>query len=71
MLKIGYEQANKYAMHTSDGRIVGYILEREGLGRSIARQFLHLHRKMEADLMNTEGKVLLKASLYCSVYLSY
>lgn len=57
---LGYEQANKYKIMDANGNNIGYIAEEEGLGKSISRQLLRTHRKMNATILNTEGDVLFK-----------
>ncbi|KAI8992309.1 Scramblase-domain-containing protein [Pilobolus umbonatus] len=57
---LGYEQANRYKIMDAQGNNLGFIAEEEGLGKSIGRQFLGTHRKMQATVLNPEGEVLFK-----------
>ncbi|GAA5804550.1 hypothetical protein HPULCUR_010050 [Helicostylum pulchrum] len=57
---LGYEQANKYKIMDASGNNIGYIAEEEGLGKSISRQLLRTHRKMNATILNPEGDVMFK-----------
>ncbi|KAG0948732.1 hypothetical protein G6F64_001867 [Rhizopus arrhizus] len=57
---LGYEQANRYKILDPQGKLLGYILEEEGLGKSISRQLLRTHRKMNATVINPEGEVMFK-----------
>lgn len=57
---LGYEQANRYKMMDPQGNHVGYIAEEEGLGKSISRQLLRTHRKMNATVLNLQGEVVFK-----------
>lgn len=57
---LGYEQANRYKILDPQGNLLGYILEEEGLGKSISRQLLRTHRKMNATVINPEGEVMFK-----------
>ncbi|CEP07820.1 hypothetical protein [Parasitella parasitica] len=57
---LGYEQANRYKIMDPQGNHIGYIAEEEGFGKSISRQFLRTHRKMNATILNTQGEVAFK-----------
>ncbi|KAI7864715.1 Scramblase-domain-containing protein [Mucor mucedo] len=57
---LGYEQANKYKIMDANGNHLGYIAEEEGFGKSISRQLLRTHRKMNATILNLEGDVMFK-----------
>lgn len=57
---LGYEQANKYKIMDPNGTHLGYIAEEEGFGKSISRQLLRTHRKMNATILNPEGEVMFK-----------
>lgn len=57
---LGYEQANRYKIMDPQGNHIGYIAEEEGLGKSISRQFLRTHRKMNATIFNTQGEIIYK-----------
>jgi hypothetical protein len=57
---MGFEQANRYAIKNEEGHDVGYIVEEDSFGLSLFRNFLHSHRKMNAMILDTQGKVLLK-----------
>ncbi|UZJ52058.1 hypothetical protein CBS101457_001378 [Exobasidium rhododendri] len=58
---LGFEQANRYAINTTQGEPVGYLAETEKglLGGSIQRQVLKTHRPFEAQIMDTNGNVVL------------
>ncbi|CEG66761.1 hypothetical protein RMATCC62417_03284 [Rhizopus microsporus] len=57
---LGYEQANRYKVMDPHGNLLAYILEEEGFGKSISRQFLRTHRKMNATVLSPEGDVMFK-----------
>ncbi|KAI9485527.1 MAG: Scramblase-domain-containing protein [Benjaminiella poitrasii] len=57
---LGYEQANRYRIMDPQGTPLGYIAEEEGFGKSISRQLLRTHRKMNATILNPEGQVIFK-----------
>ncbi|EPB81989.1 hypothetical protein HMPREF1544_11268 [Mucor circinelloides 1006PhL] len=57
---LGYEQANRYKIMDPQGNHIGYIAEEEGFGKSISRQLLRTHRKMNATILNTQGEVAFK-----------
>lgn len=57
---LGYEQANKYKIMDANGNHLGYIAEEEGFGKSISRQLLRTHRKMNATILNLQGDVMFK-----------
>jgi hypothetical protein len=57
---LGYEQANRYKIMDPNGTHLGYIAEEEGFAKSISRQLLRTHRKMNATILNPEGEVVFK-----------
>ncbi|KAL0079441.1 Scramblase-domain-containing protein [Phycomyces blakesleeanus] len=57
---LGYEQANKYKIMDPEGNHVGYIAEEEGFGKSLSRQFLKTHRRMNATILDAQGQVVFK-----------
>ncbi|KAI8341849.1 Scramblase-domain-containing protein [Chlamydoabsidia padenii] len=57
---LGYEQANKYKIMDPNGNSLGYIAEEEGFARSLSRQFLRTHRRMNATVMDNQGNVIFK-----------
>jgi uncharacterized protein YxjI len=57
---LGFEQANRYKIMDPQGNIQGYIAEQDDLGKSISRQLLRTHRKMNATILNTKGEVVFK-----------
>lgn len=57
---LGYEQANRYKIMDPNGTHLGYIAEEEGFAKSISRQVLRTHRKMNATILNPEGEVVFK-----------
>lgn len=56
----GYEQANRYKIMDPNGTYLGYILEEEGFAKSVGRQFLGTHRRMNATILNVQGEVVFK-----------
>ncbi|KAJ3151722.1 hypothetical protein HDU89_001770 [Geranomyces variabilis] len=60
-LLLSYEQANKYAIKNSRGEDVGYIAEEDTrLTGALARQFLRTRRPFKADILDKDGKLVLK-----------
>ncbi|KAJ3371107.1 hypothetical protein GGF31_003530 [Allomyces arbusculus] len=59
-LMLGFEQANAYTMKGEGGQEIGYIVEEDSLARSLLRNFLTTHRKMNAKVVNARGEVVLK-----------
>ncbi|CAG8437284.1 935_t:CDS:2 [Scutellospora calospora] len=58
---LGFEQANKYAIHDQSGNCVGYIAEEEqSLASVILRQLFRTHRKFTAIIMDLDGNTILK-----------
>ncbi|KAJ8654259.1 hypothetical protein O0I10_010081 [Lichtheimia ornata] len=57
---LGYEQANRYKIMDPNGTYLGYILEEEGFAKSVGRQFLGTHRRMNATILNVQGEVVFK-----------
>lgn len=58
---LGFEQSNKYAINSAQGEPVGYLAESEKgiMGGSIQRQVLRTHRPFEAQILDTNGNILL------------
>ncbi|SNX87842.1 uncharacterized protein MEPE_06553 [Melanopsichium pennsylvanicum] len=58
---LGFEQANKYSIHSPDGTLVGYLAEEEQglLGGALQRQVLRTHRPFRATVMDVSGKPVL------------
>ncbi|CAO3590866.1 unnamed protein product [Absidia cylindrospora] len=57
---LGYEQANKYKIMDPSGNHIGYIAEEEGFAKSLSRQFLRTHRRLNATVMDAQGNVIFK-----------
>ncbi|KAI8084487.1 Scramblase-domain-containing protein [Halteromyces radiatus] len=57
---LGYEQANKYKIMDPNGQHVGYIAEEEGFAKSLSRQFLRTHRRLNATVLDAQGNVIFK-----------
>ena len=58
---LGYEQANRYVIKTTDDQVVGYLIEEDsGFGKAISRQFLRTHRAFSCIVMDKEGKVIMR-----------
>ncbi|RKP03105.1 hypothetical protein CXG81DRAFT_7261, partial [Caulochytrium protostelioides] len=58
---IGYEQANQYQIQRADGTVVGYMAEQDvKLTSAIARQLLSTRRAYRIDVMDTQGRPILK-----------
>lgn len=43
-----------------NGQPIGFIAEEEGFAKSISRQFLRTHRRMNATIMDANGNVIFK-----------
>lgn len=57
---MGYEQANKYAIYSSDGSHVGFLAEEErGFTGVMTRQVLHTHRPFKSVVMDRYGTPIL------------
>ncbi|WVQ96043.1 hypothetical protein IAU59_003143 [Kwoniella sp. CBS 9459] len=57
---MGFEQANRYAIHSPDGQHVGFLAEEEQTFLSaISRQALRTHRPFRAVVMDRYGKPVL------------
>ncbi|KAL7425159.1 hypothetical protein Q5752_000847 [Cryptotrichosporon argae] len=57
---MGFEQANRYAIHTTDGQLVGFLAEEEqGFISTISRQALRTHRPFRSVVMDRTGKPIL------------
>jgi uncharacterized protein YxjI len=53
---VGFEQANKYTIRAAPGgQVVGFIAEEDGIGKSIARNFLKTHRSFKATVLDKSG----------------
>lgn len=58
---LGYEQANKYAIHNEQNKLLGYILEEDqGFKNVIARQLLRTRRPFKADVIDPDGNVVFR-----------
>ncbi|WRT69687.1 uncharacterized protein IL334_006677 [Kwoniella shivajii] len=57
---MGFEQANRYAIHSPDGQHVGFLAEEEQtIISAISRQALRTHRPFRAVIMDKHGKPIL------------
>ncbi|WVN86825.1 uncharacterized protein L203_101998 [Cryptococcus depauperatus CBS 7841] len=57
---MGFEQANRYAIHSSDGQHVGFLAEEEqGIFSTMNRQILRTHRPFRSLVMDRFGKPVL------------
>lgn len=57
---LGYEQANKYAIYSSEGNHVGFLAEEErGFAGVLTRQMLHTHRPFKSTVMDLSGTPIL------------
>ncbi|WVF68496.1 hypothetical protein IAT40_003263 [Kwoniella sp. CBS 6097] len=57
---MGFEQANRYAIHSPDGQHVGFLAEEEqSFVSAISRQALRTHRPFRAVVMDRYGKPVL------------
>ncbi|KIR39388.1 hypothetical protein I307_01265 [Cryptococcus deuterogattii 99/473] len=57
---MGFEQANRYAIHSPDGQLVGFLAEQEqGILSTISRQALRTHRPFRSVVMDRYGKPVL------------
>ncbi|WWC92792.1 uncharacterized protein L201_007751 [Kwoniella dendrophila CBS 6074] len=57
---MGFEQANRYAIHSPDGQHVGFLAEEEqSFISTISRQALRTHRPFRAIIMDRYGKPVL------------
>ncbi|ODO06850.1 hypothetical protein I350_04210 [Cryptococcus amylolentus CBS 6273] len=54
---MGFEQANRYALHSPDGQLVG--LQEQGYLSAISRQMLRTHRPFRSVIMDRTGKPVL------------
>ncbi|KAF9167916.1 hypothetical protein DFQ26_002370 [Actinomortierella ambigua] len=60
---VGFEQANKYAMVDANGTPVGWVVEEDtSMVKAVGRQMMRTHRPFKAQVLDLEGKVLLKIS---------
>ncbi|CAG8553615.1 6413_t:CDS:2 [Ambispora gerdemannii] len=58
---LGFEQANKYALHDPEGNSVGFIAEEEqSFSSTLFRQLFRTHRPFRAVVMDAQGNVVLK-----------
>ncbi|KLO14175.1 Scramblase [Schizopora paradoxa] len=59
-LFIGFEQANRYAINSPEGEVLGYIAEEQRSFISVmSRQILRTHRPFRALILDTEGNPVL------------
>lgn len=57
---MGFEQANRYAIQTPEGELVGYLAEEEqSFVGTLSRQFLRTLRPFRAVVMDRTGKPIL------------
>ncbi|GMK54974.1 hypothetical protein CspeluHIS016_0200300 [Cutaneotrichosporon spelunceum] len=57
---LGYEQANRYAIYSSDGAHVGFLAEQErGFSGVLKRQILLTHRPFKSTVMDRHGRPIL------------
>jgi hypothetical protein len=57
---LGYEQANRYAIYSSEGNHVGFLAEEErGFAGVLTRQILHTHRPFKSTVMDRHGTPIL------------
>lgn len=57
---LGYEQANRYAIYSSDGNHVGFLAEEDrGFAGVLTRQILHTHRPFKSTIMDRHGTPIL------------
>ena len=57
---LGFEQYNRYVIQSQSGSLVGYLLEADSLGKSIARQVLRTHRAFHVDCVDTDFNSILQ-----------
>ncbi|KAL2315247.1 Phospholipid scramblase [Schizosaccharomyces pombe] len=59
---LGYEQANRYVILNQQGQHLGYIAEQgaSSILSSLSRQFFHTHRAFKADVMDSNGQLVLQ-----------
>ena len=58
---LGFEEANRYALHATTGERVGWLVEEQGgFGSSLRRQFLRTHRPFTCFVMDLDGTVVLR-----------
>ncbi|KAK8849684.1 hypothetical protein IAR55_005019 [Kwoniella newhampshirensis] len=57
---MGFEQANRYAIHSADGEHVGFLAEEEqGILSAVSRQALRTHRPFRSVIMDRHGTPVL------------
>ncbi|ORY34718.1 Scramblase-domain-containing protein [Naematelia encephala] len=57
---VGFEQANRYAIHTPSGELVGFLAEEEqSIISTMSRQLLRTHRPFRAVVMDKLGNPVL------------
>ncbi|ORX37703.1 Scramblase-domain-containing protein [Kockovaella imperatae] len=57
---VGFEQANRYAIQTTEGELVGFLVEEEqSIVSTMTRQFLRTHRPFRAIIMDRHGNPIL------------
>jgi len=64
---LGYEQTCRYKINNEQGINVGYIEEESTFWEHFIRNFITIHRRFKATVMDTEGNPILK--LYRPFYL--
>lgn len=55
-----YDQANKYTIMDPQGNHLGYIVEKDTMGSSIARQFTSTHRSFTAHVFDKQNREVLR-----------
>lgn len=57
---MGYEQANRYAIHAPSGELVGFLAEEDNsIFKTMQRQLMHTHRPFRATIMDPSGRPIL------------
>ncbi|KAL1405068.1 hypothetical protein Q8F55_008691 [Vanrija albida] len=56
---MGYEQANRYAIYSPDGQIVGFMAEEDSILSTMSRNILHTHRPLKSTVLDVHGNPIL------------
>eukprot|EP00123_Amoebidium_parasiticum_P015163 comp22818_c3_seq1/m.35833 comp22818_c3_seq1/g.35833 ORF comp22818_c3_seq1/g.35833 comp22818_c3_seq1/m.35833 type:complete len:465 (-) comp22818_c3_seq1:65-1459(-) len=56
---VGFEQANQYAIHNPAGQVVGYVAEKQSMGRALIRNILRNRRPFHAQVFDAIGNPVL------------
>lgn len=59
-LTLGFDQANKYKIFNSQGRLLGHMYEKSSLGQDLTRQCLGNNRPFKVMITNLQGELLLE-----------